>query len=390
MNEVRNPLHILFLASWYPNRLEPQNGNFIQRHAQAVATQAKVAALHVISDADSKQLEIKKNWNKKVFEVLVYFPKSSPWNPLAKVNNYLKAHRLGYETIIKEFKYIDLVHLNVFLRSGLFALELKKKFKIPFIVTEHLTAFLDSNPYQFSWYERFFIHRIAKAASRICPVSEDLKKALERFGIKGPFEVIPNVVDTQLFKYKEERSFKKIKLLHVSTLSEDHKNFSGMLRVIKELSKIRDDFEMTFVGNNYGEASYEKVRDLDLLDTFVRVKEEIPIEEIAMLMQAHHIFILFSNYENLPCVISEAHASGMVVLATDVGGVREMINEDNGFLIRAGNEEDLLQKLIRLMDSIQSYQPEQIRQQAILRYSYEKVGQKFLDTYKKVLNNQIQ
>ncbi len=387
MIDEKSPLNILFLASWYPNRLEPQNGNFIQRHAQAVAQKAKVAVLHVISSPELRNIEITKEWNGNLYEVIVYFPKSPAWNPIAKMNKYLNAHRQGFELVLEELGHIDITHLNVFFRAGLFALELNKKYGIPYIVTEHLTAFLDSNPYEFKWYEKYFIKKIAKAAALICPVSEDLRDALIRFGVKGPFEVVPNVVDTNLFQNEKQRQYEKIKLLHVSTLSEDHKNFSGMLRVIKRLSEIRTDFDMSFVGNNFGESSIQKAKAMGLWNTFVTIQEEIPIESIAQLMQAHHIFVLFSNYENLPCVISEAHASGMLVVATDVGGVREMINPNNGFLIKARDETALLQNLIQAMDNIQSFDTAKIRSEAVNRYSYEQVGQGFRNIYQTILAN---
>jgi len=45
-----NKLHVLFLASWYPSRILKSNGDFIQRHAEAVALQHKVSVIHVKSD----------------------------------------------------------------------------------------------------------------------------------------------------------------------------------------------------------------------------------------------------------------------------------------------------------------------------------------------------
>ena len=41
---------ILFISSWYPNKLEPTNGNFVQRHAEAVSTLHDVEILHAIGD----------------------------------------------------------------------------------------------------------------------------------------------------------------------------------------------------------------------------------------------------------------------------------------------------------------------------------------------------
>ena len=53
MNQEK-PLHILFLASWYPSKKEPTLGIFIKRHAQAVATINKVSVLHANADIDLK------------------------------------------------------------------------------------------------------------------------------------------------------------------------------------------------------------------------------------------------------------------------------------------------------------------------------------------------
>jgi len=349
MTKSEQQLKVLFVASWYPNREEPQNGNFIQRHAEAVSQNCKVACLHVLSVENAQGFEIDAQWHKGVYEVIVYFGKTPAYRPFRKINRYLKAHRLGFEKIEETFGKIDLVHLNVFFPAGLFALWLKKNRKLPFVITEHWTAFLAINPYTFNWFEQFYIKKIGAKASRICPVSEDLKMAIQNFGISGPFEVIPNVVDTQLFKVEQVKEPLPIKILHVSTLNDQHKNISGFLRVIRKL-------------------------------------QDHPIEEIAQLMQEYQIFVLFSNYENLPCVISEAHASGMVVIATDVGGVREMIDPQNGILIKAKAEDTLLEKLNLVMDNLSTYKASEIRTAAVKRYSYQSVADAYLRVYQSVLS----
>lgn len=378
------PLNILFLASWYPNMVEPQNGNFIQRHAVAVAKNCRVACLHVLSVSDRQGFEVTAAWKDGVYEVIVYFEKTSAYFPLRKLNQYIKAHRLGYEKILEDFGPIDLVHLHVFFRAGIFALWLRKKYQIPFVITEHWTAFLTINPYQFNWMERYYIKKIGAAATMICPVSEDLRKAIHAFGIKGPFKVIPNVVDTELFQ-TAPRDFSKIKILHVSTLIDQHKNVSGFLSVLRKLQDERQDFQVTLAGNKVGDTHFKSIQQLGIKEGSVEILEEIPIESIAALMQEYHIFVLFSNYENLPCVISEAHASGMVVIATDVGGVREMINAKNGVLIAPKSEDELLQALNEVMDLLSQYDPQQIRNAAIARYSYQSVADAYLEVYQSVL-----
>ena len=46
---------ILFISSWFPNKLEPTNGNFVQRHAEAVSQLHDVEILHSIGDSMQKE-----------------------------------------------------------------------------------------------------------------------------------------------------------------------------------------------------------------------------------------------------------------------------------------------------------------------------------------------
>ena len=243
---------VLFLASWYPSRLMPKNGNFVRRHAQAVAKFAEVASLHVISDEAAKDFEIDVHENQGVYEVIVYYPKSAKWRLDKKFTKYLEAHRRGFAYLQAHWGEVDITHLNVTYPAGLFAVELKKKYNIPYIITENWTAFLPINPYQFKVHEKYFINQIGASASAFCPVSEDLKKAFVDFGFEGPFHVIPNVADTDLFCHANRPTTKPLKILHVSTFKDDHKNISGILRVIGRLSKERNDFHITMAGNRFG------------------------------------------------------------------------------------------------------------------------------------------
>ncbi len=375
-------LNILFLASWYPNRVEPQDGNFVQRHALATAHFCQVAALHVRSVTDVDDFTIEKKWNQNVLEVIVYFPKTIKILPFIKLQRYKKAHYLGYEAIVKEIGIIDFVHLNVSYPAGIFAHVLKSKYQIPFLLTEHWTVFLDSNPNEFSAYQKYIVQRVGREASAICPVSKDLEKAMKAKGIQNHFKVIPNVVDTSLFSNLPIRKKEgKIRILHVSTLFDPHKNVSGMLRTIAQLSQKRNDFEVKIVGNGFVEEHRAFAEKLNLPQGLITIQGETPYEEIARLMQTHDLFLLFSNYENLPCVISEAHVAGLPVLASDVGGISEMIDEQNGILTTPKDESLLLSKLNYLMDHLEEYDRKNIRAKAIERYSYQQVGQQYFDLY---------
>ena len=378
-------IKVLFLSSWYPNRVLPKNGNFIQKHAQAVARKAEVASLHVISDAQASDFEITSQTKEGVYEVIVYYPKSAKWRPDKKYKSYLQAHRQGYAHIRKEWGEADITHLNIIFPAGLFAMELKEKYNIPFVLSENWTAWLPINPYAFTPIERYFIKKIGAQTAVFCPVSEDLQRAFIDFGFEGPYHIVPNVVDVDKFVYEDKGGIPPIKILHVSTFKDAHKNISGILRVLAKLQDTRSDFEVTMVGNKFGDLYDDAIKELSISSARLHILPEVSTEEIATLMKSHHVFVLFSNYENLPCVVAEAHCTGMVVVGSDVGGTREMIDEQNGVIVQARDEDGLLDKLNHVMDHLDSYQPASIQAKASARYSYDSVGETFVKIYKDLL-----
>ena len=389
---MKTKLNILFLASWYPNKVQPSNGNFIQQHAQAVSAHCNVFALHIISRIQKEEFVIEQNKKEGVLETIVYYKKITSKIPglnlILKQKIRRKAHSIGYHKILEKAKHIDLTHLNVCFPAGLFALHLKNKYKTPYIITEHWTAFLDSDPYNISEIEKYFIKKVANNANCICPVSCDLKNAIIDLDIQNQFKIIPNVVDTSIFNHQPIKlTDTKTSILHISNLNDNHKNITGILNVVKRLSDKSINFHITIAGN--GDVNYfiNKAKELHIPENVVSFKFEKTREEVALLMNSHHIFLLFSNYENLPCVIAESLTVGLPVIATDVGGVSEMLDKDNGIMIAAKNEIQLEDKLSYFIKNISRYDRVEIGKTARKIYSYETVGLQFLNIYKEILKN---
>jgi glycosyltransferase involved in cell wall biosynthesis len=125
----------------------------------------------------------------------------------------MKAYQKGFQKMDRP----DLVHANVLHNSMVFAVYLKKRFKIPFVVTEHWTALRKSNenitPKNILKTAKF----IGNRANCILPVSFDLQKGLKNLGITTTMKVVPNVVDTSLFSVNEEKKNEFV-FIHVSNL----------------------------------------------------------------------------------------------------------------------------------------------------------------------------
>src|SRR5665213_315446 len=264
---VQKKYNILFLSSWYPNRVQPTLGDFVQRHAEAVALHSNIAALFVCSDINCKEkFEIEELHENGIFTVKVYYKKVSKHFPLIsqfqKASRYFLAHEIGLKIINEKFGKIDLVHHNILYPSGVIAWYLKKIKNIPYISTEHWTGYLPSDGSYKGFVRKFLTKRIGNNANYLTPVSNDLKKAMIGHGFKSNYEIVTNVVDTKLFYPKKNKiANSKTRMIHISTLDDAQKNISGILKSVGELKKTRNDFELFFVGDHPEKNKLEKLAD---------------------------------------------------------------------------------------------------------------------------------
>lgn len=377
MNEK---LHILFLPSWYPSSVLPTNGDFIKRHAEAVSKKHLVSVLHIISNpkVSKTEIEITEKPNLKTY---IAYIKPSRFVFIKWIRFWL-----AYRKIIKQITEIDLVHVHRIFPLGVFALLLKVIQKLPYIISEHWTGYHSTNSKHISWFERTLSKRIVKKASFVCPVSKDLKEAMIKIGLIGNYSIVPNVVDTDLFQPLENKN-SEFTITHISDLNNDHKNISGMLRVASKLSKKLDKFTWYFIGGKKDD--YKKLlTELRFDNASINFIDHLPHQIVSEYLKKSHVFVLFSNYENLPCVILEAFSCGTPVISTNVGGIREFFPNHFGYLIQKGNEDELLKTLVHIQQNPIDKQTE-MHDYAVENFSPEKICNSFTKLYLDTLKQNI-
>ncbi len=381
-------LKVLFISSWFPNKVNPTLGNFVEKHAEAVSLYADVNVLYVCFDAllASKQSYVfEKHHNLNVH--IIYLRKFKINLPLiasfVKLCTIIKAYHFGFNQIYKNDKP-DIVHANILIPIGIIAYYLKLIYKIPYIITEHWTGYLPQDANKPTW-TLFFYRYFAKKAGALTPVTRSLAKAMQDFNITGDYKVIPNVVETNLFKKKELTSDTIKHIIHISSLDDEQKNFSGILLAIQKIAKQRSDFILEIISDGDFQQYQSKIERLGIADKIIYHGKKNTAEVAAILAQCDFL-LLFSNYENLPCVIAEAMSCGLAVLTTDVGGIAEHINENNGILIEAKNSVMLISAILLMLSNCRNYDATKIRAYAENHFSYNVIGKEYINVYQSVLN----
>ena len=111
-------------------------------------------------------------------------------------------------------------------------------------------------------------------------------------------------------------------------------------------------------------------QNLGLTDNMIFPGRLLP-EEISIWLNACDVFCLPSYREGCPNVILEALASGCPVVASDVGGIPELLNNGNGLLAQPGNHKQLAACLNTALEK--EWNPEKLRQ-SVEYLSWESVG----------------
>ncbi|EKD47448.1 MAG: glycosyltransferase [uncultured bacterium] len=199
---------------------------------------------------------------------------------------------------------------------------------------------------------RFFTRRaFGKPDCVIFPSKFLLEKYQEFKFLKGVKSiVIPNPAPTFNVEIRTERMPGSLRLLFVGQL-ERHK---GIRLLIKAFKKLKFDAFLNIAGEGTERAYVEREAKANKPITdlgFVSMEQLIDC-----LKSADALIVPSLCYENSPTVIYEALSAGVPVIASDIGGVGELMDDGkNGFLFEPGNADDLVKKIVLMNEQKEEF-----------------------------------
>lgn len=361
------------MCGWYPSKEFPTNGDFIERHAKAVSNIHKVSVLHLVSSEKSKTTKDKISENLTVN--IVYIKQTK--NPIIKFFRFFNA----YKRIIKNMNTIDIVHLNILFPFGIFALYQKLIYKTSFIISEHWTGYIKS--IKVSFLQKLISKIISRNAFKICPVSYQLQNGMQGFGLKGNYNVVGNVVDTQIFKPSSSHKI-SYTIVHVSSLNNHQKNITGMLNTAKKLESDIYNFTWKFIGGE-SDKYLSYIKQLDFKSTNIEFINHVSQEALATQLQLADICVSFSNYETFGIVMTEALASGTYVISTDTGILSEVEPQNYFAIIKRNDIEGLKNTILEFYNSKKTINTNEMHSYVHENFGVKQIGFSFDSIYKQAL-----
>lgn len=265
------------------------------------------------------------------------------------------------------------------------------KNKTPTIFTAHGWGFSPGTPF----WRKMVLPFLEKFTSRYCQkiicVSDYDRDLALKYKIDSPEKLITihNGVEIEQFSNSKFQNLNsKFKIVFIGRLTKQ-KDPMLLLEAFNEIEvNLKEKSEILIIGEGEKRKKLEKFVQKNNLKEKVKLLGALEREKVFEILKKSHIFVLTSNWEGFPRTILEAMSCGLAIVASDVGGVREAINESCGFLIKKGDKEGLkiaLEKLLKNPPMIQKM-AENCYKRVKENFSLEKMLKETEKVYFEVLN----
>jgi glycosyltransferase involved in cell wall biosynthesis len=267
---------------------------------------------------------------------------------------FLRAARRRLPAVFARFQPdYTLAHFSV--PAGWLALDLRRRYGVPYAVVLHGSDVPGYQPGRFGWLYpllRPAVRRVWRHAACVIAVSEQLRALARTTWPGGAIEVIANGVDTRSFQpaegFADRPCGHPCRLLVVAQLIE-RKGIQHLLAALGAAEKTRNAFELHLHGTGPYEPALRSQTERLGLKGRVHFHGFTPHADLPALMRAADIFVLPSLQEGLPLALLEALACGLAVAASATGGIPAVVRDrQNGLLTRPGDSAALAAALREL------------------------------------------
>lgn len=387
---------VLVIPSWYPSEEQPTAGIFIYQQVSALAEEVDTAVLYVSEAPEAAGPSLRHEDGITVARSQLRMPRAAR-GPLRRIRAaarkafnkfyvYPRAGMVAYELLRAEWGDPDIVHVQALWPAGLIARAIKRKYRIPYVVTEHseeYSAASERRLVRVPGMVPLVLRPLSREASRTIAVSHFLGGRLAELQLAERPIVIPNVVP--LCEALQFPDASQHVITHVSVMGPA-KNLPALLRAVDLLRDRRDDFRLRLVGDGELRGELEQlVGSLNLGDV-VEFAGRMSDSDVRSAFAGSAFTVVSSLHETFSVVAAESLMCGRPVLSTRCGGPEEFITPAVGRLIEPGSTDALVEGLDWMLDHYTEFDPQLLHQYARQRFAPEVVAKQIVAVYREVLD----
>ena len=190
---------------------------------------------------------------------------------------------------------------------------------------------------------------------------------------------IPNAIDLNIIPKKSAKQFEN-QMIFAGRLSKE----KGVETLVETAAQLPDNYHLLIAGSGPLE---EKVKNLAAKKPNVHYLGYKSKPDVLSLIHSSDLLIQPSLEEGMSSTLLEAMGCGTRILASNIEGISEIVeNEKTGVLVEPNNNDELLNKILELLPK----KEKRLRMakeglEIVKQYDWKEVGKLYLDTYEKLL-----
>lgn len=380
-------MHILILPSFYPDEFNPILGSFFEEQVRTLAEQDVLVNVVYVEQLSLRKLNFHKVLKNHFQSAKTARDKwteyrikgwKMPWRIGTKIWIFL-SFRLVEKYLIWNGKP-DLIHVHNIFWAGVVAEKIFRKYKIPFLITEHSSEFLRMD--HLSHRERVIALNVYSNAVKIITVSKSLRRAIERIKPDLVIDIIPNVVDTNFFTPNKKKldNENTIKFLAIGNLNRN-KGHALLIDAFYEAFRSNKAIVLDICGDGSEKtALIKKIHSLNL-EKEIKLLGSLNKLQILEKLRESDCLVLSSYFETFGVVLIEAMSCGVPFITTKCGGPEDIYQPEVGLIVESGNVRLLAQAMLDFIAQRKSFSISKLRSVALNKYSKQKVYEQLMVAY---------
>jgi L-malate glycosyltransferase len=389
---MNNKPHILVIPSWYPEYPGHYVGSFFREQAIGLhKSNAKVGLIFpdLKSLRSLKKIRLLPAYRNYIDDgVITYKILWSNWFIKMKFLQIFIFTKLGmylFDKYVSENGMPDLIHSQSIFNSGFLAKKIHKKYKIPYVLTEHNSGFYYHNQGFKKYYNS--VRSIINSSAKCFAVSRSYAKYLDKeLKCIKKWDVHHNLVADSFLKTDllalDNQIFKFICISRLDKI----KNIDLIIKSFKKFNSKVQNSELKIIGVG-GELNYLKNlrNDLDLKNQ-VKFLGKIDRQDLTSIINNSHAFLYGSNFETFGVIFIESMALGKPIISTNCKSIEEIINDDIG-IISPNNINDFYKSMLYVFNNYKKYNHQNIRNFCKKNFSESKLSNDLIKHFNLIIKN---
>ena len=276
------------------------------------------------------------------------------------------------------------------------------KTSLPIVTTVHTAMKIDSryhevvDPYslaekvQSMYFSPFTESRLLRLSNVVTAVSPSVANELTEYGFDSrKVTIMWNGVDEKVFCPLGNNEKLEKYILYTGVLRA-RKGLFDLMKCAILVNKIIPNVKFVICGTGpLLQKLKEQVRSVGL-EKKVLFLGRVERKRLINIYQNATIYVVSSIYEGLPTVLLEAMACGLPVVATNIGGNRDLISSNvNGLLVPPRSPEKMAQMIALLWNDehLRKRLGDNARETIVKKYTWELITNNFINVYEALVQN---